>query len=92
MMLCFDKDSGEKKKGCLSVIYSMYLSDSAAPEKWREEEKWTEEEWTEKEEKWKEEHTQMRRSEGGIVCWHEGEGEADADAGGGLWRGGMSVR
>lgn len=35
--------------------YSMYLSDFAAPEKWREEEEeeeqWTEEEYTEKEER-----------------------------------------
>lgn len=66
----------------------MYLSDSAAPEEWKEEEKWTEEE-----ERWEEEHTQTRRSEGGNVCRNGGEGEeADADAGGGLWRGGMGVR
>ena len=79
----------------------MYLSDSAAPEKWREEEEeeeeegeeeeqWTEEQ-TEKEERWEEERTQMRRTEGGTVCWGEGW-EGEADAGGGLWWGGMSVR
>lgn len=45
----------------------MYLSDSAAPEKWREveEEKRTEEEWTETEERWGAGHSQMRRTGGG---------------------------
>lgn len=75
------------------VYYSMYLSDFAPPEKWREEEEeeWTEEESREKVERWEVERTQKRRTEGGTVCRGEGE-EGEADAGGELWRGGMSVR
>lgn len=70
----------------------MYLSDSAAPEKWTEEEVEEEEEgWTEKEERWGEERSQRRRSGGAIVrCAERGKGRGDA--GGGPWWGGMSAR
>lgn len=70
----------------------MYLSDSAAPEKWTEEEVVEEEEgWTEKEERWGEERSQRRRS-GGATVRCAGRGTGRGDAGGGPWRGGMSAR
>lgn len=71
----------------------MYLSDSAAPEKWTGEgaEEEGREGWTEKEERSGAERSRRKRSEGASVrCGGTGWGRGGAGAE--AWRGGTSAR